>query len=137
MRTFNRFYTERIGALDGHHEGLALTIAESRCLFTVKRLRAPDIGQVAETLGRDLGYVSRLVSRRERAGRLRRVPAEDDRRRRVVSLTAKRRRVLEAVEQRSNERMDALTAHLRPSQVKELLEAMETIRRLLTPDGAS
>jgi hypothetical protein len=32
--------------------------------------------------------------------------------------------------------MDALTAHLRPSQVKELLEAMETIRRLLTPDGA-
>jgi hypothetical protein len=62
MRTFNRFYTERIGALDGRYEGLALTIAESRCLFTVKGLRTADIGQVAETLGLDLGYVSRLVS---------------------------------------------------------------------------
>jgi DNA-binding MarR family transcriptional regulator len=77
------------------------------------------------------------VSRRERAGRLGRAPAKDDRRRRVVSLTAKRRRLLGAVEQRSNERKDALAAHLRPSQVKELLEAMETIRRLLTPAGAS
>jgi hypothetical protein len=83
------------------------------------------------------GYVSRLVSQLERAGRLRRAQAEDDCRRRVASLTAKGRRLLEAVEQRSNERRDALTAHLRPSQVKELLEAMGTIRRLLSPDGAS
>jgi DNA-binding MarR family transcriptional regulator len=75
MRAFNRFYSERIGALDGRHEGSALTIAESRCLFTVKRLRTPDIGQVAGTLGLDLGYVSRLVSQLERAGRRRRRPS--------------------------------------------------------------
>jgi DNA-binding MarR family transcriptional regulator len=122
---------------DGRYEALAITIAESRGLFSVRRPCTPDIGQVAETLGLDVGYVSRLVSRGERAGRLRLAPAEDDRRRRVVSLTAKRRRLLGAVEQRSNDCMDALAAHLRPSQVKELLEAMETIRRLLILDGAS
>ncbi len=134
MRAFNRFYTEQIGALDERHEGLALTIAESRCLFTIRRLDEPDIGRIAEALGLDLGYVSRLVSRLERAGRVRRSPADDDRRRRVVTLTRKGEDLLADVERRSNARMDALTAHLRAADVKELLQAMETIRRLLERD---
>ena len=137
MRAFNRFYTERIGALDERHEGLALTIAESRCLFTVRRLGAPDIGQLAAALGLELSYVSRLVARLERAGRVRRAPADDDRRRRVVSLTPAGTKLLAEVEQRSNARMATLTAHLRPRQVKELLAAMDTIRDLLDGDGVA
>lgn len=137
MRAFNRFYTERIGALDERHEGLALTIAESRCLFTVRRLGAPDIGRIAEALGLELSYVSRLVSRLERAGRLRREPADDDRRRRIVSLTTAGEELLQEVERRSNARMDELTAHLSPREVKELLAAMNTIHRLLDRDGTT
>src|SRR4051794_7687484 len=98
MRAFNRFYTERIGALDERHEGLDLTIAESRCLFTVRRLGAPGLGDVAAALALDLGYVSRLVSGLEREGRLRRVPATDDRRRRVVTLTPAGEALLAEVE---------------------------------------
>ena len=131
MRAFNRFYTERIGALDERHEGLALTIAESRCLFTVRRFGDPDLGQLAAALALDLGYVSRLVSRLERAGRVRRSPAADDRRRRVVTLTPAGEALLAEVERRSNARMDTLTAHLRPGEIKELLHAMDTIHRLL------
>ena len=134
MRAFNRFYTERIGALDERHEGLALTIAESRCLFTIRRLGAPDMGTIAEALGLDLGYVSRLVSRLERAGRVARRTADGDARRRVVQLTAAGAALLEEVERRSNARMDALTAHLKPAEVKELLAAMETIESLLDPE---
>ena len=132
MRAFNRFYTERIGALDDRHEGLALTIAQSRCLFTIRRLAQPDLGAVADKLDLDLGYVSRLVSRLERTGRARRTPAEDDRRRRVVTLTPAGAELLAEVARRSNARMDALTEHLRPAQRKELLDAVDTIHRLLT-----
>lgn len=135
MRAFNRFYTERIGALNGDHEGLALTLAESRCLFTVRRLGAPDIGQIAEALNLELSYVSRLVSRLERSGRLGRAPATEDRRRRVVRLTPGGEDLLLEVERRSNARMDALIAHLRPLEVEELLEAMNMICRLLDRDG--
>jgi len=134
MRAFNRFYTERIGALDDRHEGLALTLAESRCLFTIDALDGPDIGTVAETLRLDLGYVSRLVSRLERAGRVRRAPGVDDRRRRVVTLTADGHDLLSEVARRSNARMDALAAHLRPVEVTELLSAMAIIHRLLDDD---
>jgi hypothetical protein len=37
----NCLYTEPIGALNDPHEGLALTLAESRCLFTIDRLGPP------------------------------------------------------------------------------------------------
>jgi DNA-binding MarR family transcriptional regulator len=133
MRAFNRFYTEHIGALDERHEGLDLSLAESRGLFTVRRLGAPEVGQIAAALGLDLGYTSRLVTRLERAGRIRRRPATGDRRRRVVTLTPAGGRLLVEVERRSNARMDALTAHLGPAQRQELLAAMDTIRRLLDP----
>jgi DNA-binding MarR family transcriptional regulator len=136
IRAFNRFYTEQIGALDERHEGLAVTLAESRCLFTVRRLGAPDIGQIAGALGLELSYVSRLVSRLERRGHLRRAQAEDDRRRRVVTLTRSGGGLLAELEQRSNARMDALTAHLGPQDMKELLDAMDTIRRLVERNGA-
>jgi DNA-binding MarR family transcriptional regulator len=135
VRSFNRFYTERIGSLDERHEGLDLTLAESRGLFTVRRLGAPEVGEVAAALGLDLGYTSRLVSRLERAGRLRRRPGSEDRRRRVVTLTPAGRDLVAEVERRSNARMDALTAHLAPDQREELLAAMDTIRRLLGPTG--
>jgi DNA-binding MarR family transcriptional regulator len=131
MRAFNRFYTEMIGALDDRHEGLNLTLAESRCLFTIDRLGSPDIGLIAETLRLDLGYVSRLVSRLEGAGRVRRARADDDHRRRVVTLTEAGAALLSEVAGRSDARMDALTDHLDQTQVAELLAAMETIRRLI------
>ena len=135
MRAFNRFYTERIGALDDRHEGLDLTIAESRCLFTIRRLTSADVGQVASELGLDLGYVSRLLTRLERAGRVRRSRADDDGRRRVITLTDEGARLLGEVERRSNARMDALTAHLSPVEVRRLLEAMDSIRALLERTG--
>lgn len=131
MRAFNRFYTETIGALDDHHEGLALTLAESRCLFTIDRLGCPDIGLIAETLKLDLGYVSRLVSRLERAGRVQRSRGRDDHRRRVVTLTEAGRALLAEVAGRSDARMDAITEHLDRHQLAELLAAMDTIRRLI------
>jgi len=135
MRAFNRFYTERIGALDESHEGLAITIAESRCLFTIRRLGTPEVGAIADSLGLDLGYVSRLVSRLERAGRAERTPDDHDRRRRVVTLTRAGEDLLTEVEQRSNARMDSLTAHLRRNEKDELMTAMDSIRRLLDRQG--
>ncbi len=131
MRAFNRFYTERIGALDERHEGLGLTLAESRCLFTIDRLHHPDIGQIAQSLDLDLGYASRLVSRLQRSGCVTRSRAAGDHRRRVVTLTPAGADLLAEVARRSNARMGALIAHLSASEVKELLQAMDTIRRII------
>ncbi|MEO7398035.1 MAG: MarR family winged helix-turn-helix transcriptional regulator [Ilumatobacteraceae bacterium] len=128
MRAFNRFYTEIIGALADRHEGLALTLAESRCLFTIDRLGQPDIGQIAEALRLDLGYVSRLVSRLERAGRVRRERSKADGRRRVVTLTPAGASLFAEVARRSDARMTALTSHLSRTEIDKMLMAMDSIR---------
>jgi DNA-binding MarR family transcriptional regulator len=133
MRAFNRFYTELIGALDDRHEGLDLTLAESRGLLTIDRLGSPDMGLIAQTLGLDLGYVSRLVSRLERAGRVQRKRAHDDHRRKVVTLTDAGASLLAELVNRSNARMERITAHLKRREISELLRAMDTIRHMLAP----
>jgi len=135
MRAFNRFYTEQIGALDERHEGLGLTLAQSRCLFTIDRLGTPDTGALANRLGLDLGYVSRLVSRLVRAGYVARSRGDGDHRRRVLTLTPTGRDLLSEVARRSDARVTDLTDHLRPTELKELLGAMDTIHRLLTPEA--
>src|SRR5437016_3896213 len=112
MRAFNRFYTERIGALDDRHEGLGLTLAESRCLFTIDRLKSPDVGMITETLGLDPGYVSRLVSRLECAGLVRRSRIPGEHRRKTVTLTDDGGALLAEVARRSDARMQAVTSKL-------------------------
>lgn len=137
MRAFNRFYTERIGALDDRHEGVGVTLAQSRCLFTIDHLCDPDIGLIAQHLALDLGYASRLVSALERAGWVQRSTADGDRRRRVVTLTSQGAELLAEIARRSNARMEALTAHLGALERKKLLAAMDTIHRLLEPGDAT
>jgi len=131
MRAFNRFYTERIGALADRHEGLDITLAESRTLFTIDRLGAPDLGMIADALALDLGYVSRLISRLERKGLVSREVDNGDRRRRLIRLTRAGAALLSEVARRSDARMDALTEHLSSAQRRELLRAMDTVRDIL------
>lgn len=131
MRSFNRFYTEAIGSLDANHEGLAVSLAQSRILFTVAAQDHPDVGRIAEILRLDLAYTSRLLGALEDGGLVERSVGANDRRRRVVALTAEGRRTLDEIERRSNARMHALVAHLDEPERARLVAAMDTIRELL------
>ncbi len=131
LRTFNRFYTETIGALDDTHEGLDVTLGQSRVLFTVAHLVAPEISVVAETLMLDTAYTSRLIGSLEDRKLVRRVISTQDRRRRLVKLTATGRALLDRVEKRSNRRMLGLVSHLDTRNRAELLAAMQLIQQLL------
>src|SRR6266568_4004211 len=136
MRAFNRFYTELIGALDDRHEGLGVTLAESRCLFTIDRLKSPDVGLIAKELGLDLGYVSRLVSRLERAGQVSRSRVNGDHRRKAVRLTGDGTALLDELAKRSDARMRAIASHLSQREMSRLLAAMETIHGLIGPQDS-
>ena len=132
VRAFNRFYTETIGSLAEQHEGLDVTLAESRTLFTVKSLGEPQVNQIAQALGLDLPYTSRLLGILEDKGLIQRAIAQHDRRHRVVTLTPIGERLLEEIEHRSNKRVLGLIEHLDSNEVNQLLAAMETIVALIT-----
>jgi DNA-binding MarR family transcriptional regulator len=137
LRAFNRFYTEAIGSLDDHHEGLKVSLAQSRLLFTTASLDRPQVSQIADALGLDLAYTSRILGTLEDAGHLGRTVSRTDRRQRVVALTARGRRTLDEIERRSNSRMLALVAHLDDHNIDELFIAMNTIKRLLRKEDTN
>ena len=132
IRAFNRLYTQAIGSLDDRHEGLDVTLAQSRMLFTIGSLHESHVNRIADMLGLDLAYTSRVLGTLEDAKLIRRTISTEDRRQRVVVLTAKGRRLLDEIERRSNQRVLALVSHLDPADRDRLLDAMGTIGTLLT-----
>lgn len=132
LRAFNRFFTERIGALDDQHEGLDVTLGESRLLFTIRELESAHPGAVADRLELDLAYTSRLLGRLEDRRMIKRSVSATDRRQRVVELTAGGRRLLATIERRSNARVLDLVDHLDARELDELTSAMSTIQTLLS-----
>jgi len=129
---FNRRYTEAIGSLDDRHEGLDVTLVQSRLLYTIGSLHEPPVNQIADELGLDLAYTSRVLGTLEDAKLIKRTISADDRRQRVVALSAKGRRLLDEIERRSNQRVLALVRHLNADEIGQLLNAMDTIRVLIT-----
>jgi DNA-binding MarR family transcriptional regulator len=134
LRSFNRYYTETIGALDERQEGTEVNLAQSRTLFTIRALGAPKVSQLAAAMQLDLAYTSRLLGTLEDGGLVGRTTADDDRRQRIVSLTPGGERLLADIERRSNDRMLAVVAHLDDDGIGQLLAAMRQIRHLLTPE---
>jgi DNA-binding MarR family transcriptional regulator/GNAT superfamily N-acetyltransferase len=131
VRRFNRFYTRQIGVLD---EGLLdspFSLTEVRVLYEVAHRDAATAAAIVRELGLDAGYVSRIL-RRFRKERLMTTQASDaDARRSLLQLTAKGRRTIATLEERSNREVAGVLARVGAADQRRLLHAMQTIERLL------
>jgi DNA-binding MarR family transcriptional regulator/GNAT superfamily N-acetyltransferase len=130
LRRFNRAWSQRVGLLEDSYLGQGRTLGASRLLFEM----GPDGAAVLELrrrLGLDSGYLSRLLRglEDERLVVVRSDPV--DRRRRLVVPTAKGRRAIARLDDRSEQRARALVDPLGDSQRRRLTEALATAERLI------
>src|SRR5580704_4863963 len=89
FRRFNRMYTRFIGTLN---EGLLnsdYSLAEARVLYELAKRVAPKASDLAEGLGMDPAYLSRMLGKFGRSGLLRKKVSEHDGRYAELRLTAK------------------------------------------------
>ena len=130
-RRFNRFYTRRIGVLG---EGLLASpypLAEVRVLYELSHRERPIATDVAEELGLDAGYLSRILRAFVARGWLTRQSSPADARRRHLALTRKGRRTFATLDARSRKEMRGMLAPLALPDQGRLVAAMRTIQELL------
>jgi DNA-binding MarR family transcriptional regulator/GNAT superfamily N-acetyltransferase len=137
VRAFNRFWTGQIGLLDAGLVDTPYTLTEARVLFELARPEGPpgttDVADLRRRLGLDSGYLSRLLGRFRADGLVTTDISALDGRRQVASLTPQGREVFAVLDARSAAQVAALLEpHAEPDR-RRVVEAMATIRRVLTP----
>lgn len=132
VRSFNRFYTARVGVLEQHLFDSPYSLTEARLLYELSQRDRPTAKEIGSALGLDAGYLSRIVQSFQQAGLLTRTPSPADRRAHLLTLTAKGRSAATALERGSQHHVAAMLAALAPAERQHLAAAMTTIQRLLT-----
>ncbi len=131
VRSFNRFYTRRIGVLG---EGLLhspFTLTEARVLFELAQQDRPDAAGLARDLGLDPGYLSRILRGFRRRRMLASRPVPGDRRRRQLELTGHGRAAFANLDDRSRAEVATALRDLTAAERERLLTAMRSIQELL------
>ena len=130
IRAFNRFYTRKIGVLDGMASS-PFSLAEARVLYELAHRDQPTATEIRKELGLDAGYISRILQDFERRKLVTREQSKTDERQRFLSLTAKGRRAFAPLDERSNCDMAAMLEELSSMERNQLVDALQTARRLL------
>jgi len=133
VRQFNRFYTQKIGVL---HEGLLsspFSLTEVRVLYELAHRERPVASEVGKDLGLDPGYLSRILSSFKTKGFIDSKPSEQDGRQSILRLTEKGKMAFAPLNDCARDEIGILLGVLNESDQIRLVEAMESIKGLLSP----
>jgi len=131
VRQFNRFYTQKIGVLEENVYGRPLSLTEARVLYELANGDHVTASHVVAALSLDPGYISRIVGRFEKQKLVRRTTASGDRRKSVLTLTAKGAHEFARINVRSDSRVASMIGNLSPADQHRLVSSMQAIQSLL------
>lgn len=130
IRAFNRFYTRKIGVVDGMASS-PYSLAEARVLYELAHRDRPTATDIRKELGLDAGYVSRILRGFERQKLVTRAQSKNDERRKFLSLTIKGRNVFASLDERSEHNVAAMIECLSIAERNRLVDAVNTAQSLL------
>ena len=134
VRSFNRFYTRKIGLLNRSLPATDLSLPEARVLYELAH--APAAGRTAADIGRALGmdkaHLSRIVARFRARGLNQSRVSADHGKHRLLTLTEAGRKAFAAAEAGARAQVDALLAPIGGGGRERLVEAMRDIRAALS-----
>jgi DNA-binding MarR family transcriptional regulator/GNAT superfamily N-acetyltransferase len=131
VRRFNRFYTRHIGVL---HEVLLRSpfpLTEARVIYELAHHEQVTATELAEELGLDPGYLSRILGGLQQRGLVVKRPSASDGRRNLLSLTDAGQESFAKLNADSRNETGAMLSGLTEEEQRSLVEAMHTIQRLL------
>lgn len=136
IRAFNRFYTRWVGALERHHLGTSLSLAEARVLYELAHRSGMIARDIVQQLGLDAGYLSRMLKRFEADGLIERQAASDGRAA-ALRPTAVGLALFGELDRKAAERIGDAIAALDNQERTQLTAAMSLITRLTSKQTGS
>jgi DNA-binding MarR family transcriptional regulator/GNAT superfamily N-acetyltransferase len=124
-------YTRFLGTLNEGLLNSEFSLAEARVLYELATRNAPKAGEIAEELGVDAGYLSRLLGKFERDGLLKRKQSGQDGRYADLTLTQRGRSAFKKLNALSEEQAETVLGGLPPSARIQLTECMRTMEGIL------
>jgi DNA-binding MarR family transcriptional regulator/GNAT superfamily N-acetyltransferase len=124
-------YTRFIGTLNEGLLNSEFSLAEARVLYELATREMPKAGEIAEELGLDAGYLSRLLGKFERDGLLKRKQSGQDGRYADLTLTSRGRSAFKKLNALSEEQAETVLGGLAPSARIQLIECMRTMEGIL------
>jgi DNA-binding MarR family transcriptional regulator/GNAT superfamily N-acetyltransferase len=132
VRRFNRYYSSRMGLLRERLHQTPYSLTQARLLYELAHREDLTATDLCQELDLDPGYVSRLLKNFEKNDLLSRRPAPDDARRSHLTITKKGHTAFKPLEKASIQQVDEMLADLDEVDQRHLVDALETVERLLT-----
>jgi DNA-binding MarR family transcriptional regulator/N-acetylglutamate synthase-like GNAT family acetyltransferase len=131
VRRFNRFYTRKIGVLKEGLLGSPLSLTEGRVLYELAQREHATASELAQELGLDSGYLSRMLKSFAATGVISKQASKNDGRQIILTLTNQGREMFATIDARSRDEVAALLAELPALHQAHLVAALERVERLL------
>jgi len=136
VRSFNRFYTRKIGLLDKHLPGSALSLPEARVLYEIAQSHGPGptAADLCRALAMDKAHMSRVVARLRSKKYVRGVVSAANARRLRLALTLTGKEAFASVDRGAQQQIEAMIGPLDAAAKARLIGAMNDIRAVLRDD---
>jgi DNA-binding MarR family transcriptional regulator/GNAT superfamily N-acetyltransferase len=131
LRSFNRMYMQKIGALNEGFYGSPYPLTAVRVLYAISDDRCNTAASLCRELSLDGGYVSRILGIFERDGLILKEKSQKDGRQYELHLTPKGRQVYDDINSRARNDIMKLILPLNVNQRRALVSATGCIRALL------
>jgi DNA-binding MarR family transcriptional regulator/GNAT superfamily N-acetyltransferase len=135
FRHFNRMYTRFLGTLNEGFLDSPYTLAEGRVLYELATRTASNATDIAEELGMDPGYLSRMLGKFERDTLLKKRTSEQDGRSNQLRLTSRGKAAFENLNALSQKQASVTLGALPLEARTELTRSMIVIEGILAPRG--
>ena len=132
VREFNRFYTARLGLLRRRHLDGEFSLTEARILYEIGASSKMTASTLCGTLELDAGYISRLLAALTRRKFIRQAVSGADRREKLLTLTAKGKKAVSRLNDKSVTQIEGILTTVRASDREALVALLAKVRAILS-----
>jgi len=132
VRTFNRYYTMRLGLLRGRYLNSDFSLTEARILYELEQGSGITAASLCRSLSLDAGYISRLLASFEKRGLLQTKPSPHDRRAMLLKLTPSGKRIAARLSRQSSHEMELLLQTVPAAERLALIQSLSRAQHILS-----